>query len=111
MDVVNSMILISNLVLCISFVYLLVEKVENNEKVRIPYLSLGLLLLFVFLNLVTILTTPINISHKIFYFVSFVALTALLVLKIMNDTGRNVENFLTIEKDYNEDVVPNGSVL
>lgn len=110
MDVVNSMILISNLVLCISFVYLLVEKVENNEKVRIPYLSLGLLLLFVFLNLITIITTPVNISHKIFYLVSFISLSALLVLKIMNDTGSNVENFLTIERDYDE-VVPNGSVL
>lgn len=110
MDVVNSMILISNLVLCISFVYLLVEKVENNEKVRIPYLSLGLLLLFVFLNFVTIITTPVNISHKIFYLVSFISLSALLVLKIMNDTGSNVENFLTIERDYDE-VVPNGSVL
>lgn len=110
MDVVNSMILISNLVLCISFVYLLVEKVENNEKVRIPYLSLGLLLLFVFLNLITIITTPVNISHKIFYLVSFISLSALLVLKIMNDTGNNVENFLTIERD-NDDVVPNGSVL
>jgi hypothetical protein len=110
MDVVNSMILISNLVLCISFVYLLVEKVENNEKVRIPYLSLGLLLLFVFLNFVTIITTPVNIAHKIFYLVSFISLSALLVLKIMNDTGSNVENFLTIERNYDE-VVPNGSVL
>ena len=110
MDVVNSMILISNLVLCISFVYLLVEKVENNDKVRIPYLSLGMLLLFVFLNLITIITTPVNIAHKIFYLVSFISLSALLVLKIMNDTGSNVENFLTIERDY-DDVVPNGSVL
>ena len=110
MDVINSMILISNLVLCISFVYLLVEKVENNDKVRIPYLSLGLLLLFVFLNFVTIITTPVNIAHKIFYLVSFISLSALLVLKIMNDTGSNVENFLTIERNYDE-VVPNGSVL
>ena len=110
MDVINSMILISNLVLCISFVYLLVEKVENNDKVRIPYLSLGMLLLFVFLNLITIITTPVNIAHKIFYLVSFISLSALLVLKIMNDTGSNVENFITIERDYDE-VVPNGSVL
>lgn len=110
MDVVNSMILISNLVLCISFVYLLVEKVENNDKVRIPYLSLGMLLLFVFLNLITIITTPVNIAHKIFYLVSFISLSALLVLKIMNDTGSKVENFLTIERNYDE-VVPNGSVL
>lgn len=110
MDVINSMILISNLVLCISFVYLLVEKVENNDKVRIPYLSLGMLLLFVFLNLITIITTPVNIAHKIFYLVSFISLSALLVLKIMNDTGSNVENFLTIERNYDE-VVPNGSVL
>ena len=112
MDVVNSMILIANLVLCISVVYMLVEKVEDGKRVRVPYLSLGLLILFVFINLITILTTPVNIAHKIFYFVSFVALCALLTMKIMDDVETNTEKFSNLDDmSSGDDVKPNGSIL
>ena len=57
MDAMYALGLIANLILCISIVYLLIEKIENSNNVKIPYLSLGLLLLYVFIILLTIIVS------------------------------------------------------
>ena len=104
MDVINSLIVVGNLILCIAFVYILIVKIEDSNNVKIPYLSLVLFLLFVFINLLTILSANVNISHKIFYFVSFVALVGTLYVKITSNTETfcNDGKPFIPSKDYEE---------
>jgi len=97
MDVINSLIIVGNLILCISFVYILIDKIENTNNVKIPYLSLVLFLLFIFINLLTILPTNVNIAHKIFYFISFVAIVGTLYIKI---TSTSKENYCNQNEPY-----------
>jgi hypothetical protein len=93
MDTMYALGLIANLILCISIVYLLIEKIENSNNVKIPYLSLGLLLLYVFIILLTIIVSKqVDIASKIFYFITFVSICGLLYLKIKNHTSEGYCN-------------------
>ena len=95
-ETAQSLVIIGNLILCIAFVYMLIAQIENENSVKVPYLSLILFLVFVFLNLVTLLSTNVNMSHKIFYFVSFIAIVGMIYIKV---TTRN-ENYCNQNKPF-----------
>lgn len=111
-DTAQSLVIIGNLILCIAFVYMLISQIENENSVKVPYLSLILFLVFVFLNLVTLLSTNVNISHKIFYFVSFISIVGMIYIKVttINENYHN-KKFVPDEKyeKYYKKVMNRGS--
>jgi hypothetical protein len=92
MELIGTLILIGNLILCISFIYILIEKIENTNNVKIPYLSLVLLLLYILINLLTTMSADVNISHKIFCFITFIAIVGILYIKITTSSEENYCN-------------------
>jgi hypothetical protein len=85
-QIVNQVGLISaNLILTIAFIYLTIRKYENKDNVKMPIISIVMLLTYVLLVLVSFLIMKeVNVVYIIFYIIIFICLIGMLLLSLDN---------------------------
>ena len=78
---------ISNLLLTISIVYMVSVKMIDNSSVNIPIPAISLLLVYVFIYLLSfIIIGRINLVFILFYIIIFICLIILLILSYDGDS-------------------------
>ena len=78
---------ISNLLLTISIVYMVSVKMIDNSSVNIPIPAISLLLVYVFIYLLSfIIIGRINLVFILFYIIIFICLIILLILSSDGDS-------------------------
>ena len=87
----------SCLIFSLGFIYLVVEKVEDVNSVKIPYASLILFLISTFIQFLVSLSSSVNILYKIFWFLTFISIVVYIFVKIKSG---NKDNFCNRYKPY-----------
>jgi len=87
-EIINQIaMVISNLLLTISIVYMVSVKMIDNSSVNIPIPAISLLLVYVFIYLLSfIIIGRINLVFILFYIIIFICLIILLILSYDGDS-------------------------
>lgn len=84
-------LIISKLILTISFIYLSFKKYENKENVNIPIPALVMLLTYCLIILISFISMgEINILFILFYTIIFFCIIVLLLLSLDNFNLKNI---------------------
>lgn len=84
----------------LAFMLLVFQKVEKRRSVKISYSPLILFLISSLINLIISLSNSnVNILFKIFWFLTFISITILILLKVY----RTEENYCNKDDKFKED--------